>query len=191
MVGGTSCVRIEQLPTRLVYEFSYGLEGWNIATTTPYDPIFPVWQESYGGRIGVVNLTSCTYPAHDQRAGGPTYSILRKRMLLPRTAKRLNIVAAKKVGGWPESGYSDGFLAVKINDQELARWYLRAWKDAKPRWLTYSVNISSWAGQTVLVEIIGVPGGDGRACFTCTGTCDNEDVMVDSIRIIVPDGKKG
>lgn len=175
----------DEYSASLTYDFNHDLEGWEALTTTPKDPLFPTWQESYGGRLGVVKLSSCTYPAHDRRAGGATLSILRKTITLPVGILTLNIVAAKKVGGWPESGYSDGLLRINVDHQQLALLYLRALKDATPRWHTFTLDFSPWAGQTVTLEIVGVPGGDGRACPTCTGTCDNEDIMIDAVIIRV------
>ncbi len=165
------------------FMFEDELADWNVFSTTFEEQILPEWKSEYKGKGGVVLLNSCSYPARDARLGGPTMSILARSLSLPLEASTLAIDMAKCPGGGQASGYCDGYLGVYINGQLVKNWNLKHEIGQEVDWITEYVDISSWAGKTVNLEIRGMPGGTGKNCPECHGTCDNEAVAVDQISV--------
>lgn len=159
------------------------LAGWKMLSTTFQEQILPEWKAEYHGRKGVALLNSCSYPARDARLDGPTMSILSRSLSLPPEAASLAVEMAKCSGGGKASGYCDGYLGVYINGQLVENWYLKHDVGQEVSWRTEYVDISPWAGRTVDLEIRGIPGGTGKNCPECHGTCDSEAVAVDRISI--------
>lgn len=165
------------------FTFKDELADWKVFSTSFQEQILPEWKSDYHGKRGVAILDSCSYPARDDRLGGPTMSILARSLSLPPEASTLAIDMAKCPGGGQDSGYCDGYLGVYINGQLVKKWYLKHDVGQEVRWITESVDLSSWSGRTVNLEIRGMPGGTGKNCPECHGTCDNEVVAVCQISI--------
>ena len=166
------------------FGFESELADWKVFSTSFQEQILPEWKREYHGKRGVAVLDSCSYPARDARLGGPTMSILARTLSLPPQALTLAIDMAKCPGGGQVSGYSDGYLGLYISGQLVKDWYLKHDVGQEVRWITESVDVSAWAGRTVNLEIRGMPGGTGRNCPECHGTCDTEAVAVARILIL-------
>lgn len=164
--------------------FNKNLSDWKVSTTTPLEPLYPKLESEYFGRKGVVILGSCSYSSRNLRLGGPTMSSLSRQVSVPAGSKKIELEMAKCKGGGQYSGYSDGFLGLFINGQCIQKWYLRHNLNQDVEWKTETVNFGSFAGKLVEIELRGMPGGTGKNCKTCSGTCDNEAVAVDRIVIL-------
>ena len=96
-------------------------------------------------------------------------------------------VRAAQVGGWSsvdEQQY-DSYLIVRVvaaDGRELNKTYLLG-DDNLVGWVTLSIDLSPFAGETVTLYLEPRAGGEVRVCEGCTGAWDKEFVGIDWVEL--------
>jgi hypothetical protein len=162
----------------LSWDFDKDLEGWErVGTAAPFktEGLFGAvkWEEKIGDSIGVINMDACYGKEVNASAG------IKKIIKIPINAKRLDTVIVKYG--------NDGGIRFVLIDESGSSHTLGEHILSGIVKESHSYDISSWAGETVTLDIkvfgYGTTATKGNSCTEESKACCGEYIGIDSLQI--------
>jgi len=165
----------EPADKRTEWMFNTDLEGWVAGCSETWD-IDAVWKAEGFGRKGVVYIPACNW-------GGDKISWIEKKVVLPDW-DTLQMQFARHSAAYSEQDkqWTDGLLKIIVKGPSGEDTVYE--KVYSGEWNTETVDLSRYKAQTVIIRFENHGAGTVRLSQTTSAACDQEDAVIDDIRIV-------